>query len=497
MLAFLTLLSAALVGGVVYLTAGQAPAIGVAVLLLVAGVVAHLTSGGARRGIGAVLLIAMLGAGAYGGVLAIDVLDAVNTTEGVADAADPDLLTSAESKLSDLASTSAFRLELTEPELQAVVQDGVAASSSAPIQRVDLDLRGATRDLAFVATFKAGDLQASGTAAVTAVDGGIDLDLGPLEFGSIEVPGVAAGAIESLLGAVTDLNAALAEQRASVQAIEITDDLLVVIGTRATTDVLTNDDLLGAIRDQAAVAADSVQAPPERIGPGTLAGLDEPGDPVILAVGDSLAANVGVDDNRLGFVSRVHAALAERDAAAYGLVNLGVPGETSGTMLSSGQLAAAEARLAAREAAYVLVDIGANDLLGHLTSPECGTDLATPECQRVIEQTLVAYRENLARVLDRLTAAAGEARIVFLQAYNPFSLGIGESQQERESSAILQRLNAVAAEEAARRGVTVADGFTPMQGTTAATTHMLDPEPDIHPNASGYDVLAGAIMDSL
>ena len=42
----------------------------------------------------------------------------------------------------------------------------------------------------------------------------------------------------------------------------------------------------------------------------------------------------------------------------------------------------------------------------------------------------------------------------------------------------------------------MADGFTPMAGTTAATTHMLDPEPDVHPNAAGHDVLAAALVDA-
>ena len=61
---------------------------------------------------------------------------------------------------------------------------------------------------------------------------------------------------------------------------------------------------------------------------------------------------------------------------------------------------------------------------------------------------------------------------------------------------MVSRLNAVAAEVASARGIAVADGFTPLQGTTAATTQMLDAEPDIHPNAAGYDVLAGALVDA-
>jgi hypothetical protein len=43
----------------------------------------------------------------------------------------------------------------------------------------------------------------------------------------------------------------------------------------------------------------------------------------------------------------------------------------------------------------------------------------------------------------------------------------------------------------------VADGFSALQGTTAATTHMLDPQPDIHPYGIGYSLIAQAVIDSI
>lgn len=496
MLIFLAVLSALVVGALSWLLIGPTVAAAVAVLILIGGLVAQFGDRSVRRPIGTVLLLALLAGGTYGTIVVVDLVEALTTTDGTVDMADQSQLASAEDKLEGLAGQSSFQLELTEPELQAVVQDGLAAADDVPVRRVDLDLRGATSDVGFRAVFKAGGVEATGNASIAVVDGGIDLELGPLEFGSVQVPSLAAGAIQSLLGAVTDLNAALEDQQAVVQSITVTDDALIVTGTRGTDEVLTDGDLLAAIRDQATGAIDAVQAPPERIGQGRLAGLDEPGEPIVLAIGDSLAANVGVDDNRDGFVSRFHRFVADADGVPYGLVNLGVPGETSGSLLTGGQLEAAEAVLAARPAAYVVVDIGANDLLGHLTSAECGTDLANASCQRLVDETLVTYRTNLEQAMDRLVAAAGSARVLFLQTYNPFSLGLGESAQERESSTMVSRLNAVAAEVASARGIAVADGFSPLQGTTAATTHMLDAEPDIHPNAAGYDVLAGALVDA-
>lgn len=497
MLLLLSLLTAVVAGLLVLLLIGPVPAGAVALLVLAVGISGARAGGAARRASGLALLVVLLLSGSYGAILAIDIVEAVTTTAGPVDPADAGQLAAAEDKLEGLEDASSFRLELTEPELQAVIQDGLAAAGEeSPVRSVTVDLRRATADVAFTARFKAEDVEASGVATVAVVDGGVELDLGPLSFGAVEVPGVAAGAIEQLLGAVTDLNAALAEQRAAVQHIEVTDTSLVVVGTRATTEVLTDDALLDAIREQALTAVEAVQAPPERIGRGRLAGPDDAGSPIVLAIGDSLAANVGVEDPRDGFVSRVHAHLEQVDGRQYGLVNVAVPGETSGTLLSSGQLAQAEAVLASRPAAYVLVDIGANDLLGHLTSPECGADLTSPACQDLVARTLESYRTNLARVLDRVLAAAGDADVRFLQTYNPFSLGLGDSPQETASTDIVSRLNAVAAEVAAARGVAVADGFTAMLDTAAATTHMLDPEPDVHPNAAGHDVLAAAIADA-
>ena len=120
------------------------------------------------------------------------------------------------------------------------------------------------------------------------------------------------------------------------------------------------------------------------------------------------------------------------------------------------------------------------------------------ECQERLEATLAAYERNIAEILDRVAEAFPDATVLFLTAYNPFSYGFGEAVTfETESNAILGRLNTIATLAAVSRGFLVADGFTPMQATGATSTHMNDAEPDIHPNALGYDVLTGALWDAL
>ena len=149
-----------------------------------------------------------------------------------------------------------------------------------------------------------------------------------------------------------------------------------------------------------------------------------------LALGDSLAANVGVASAQDGYVSRVHRWLEERDGRRYGLLDLGVPGETSGSLLAGGQLDEALDFLAANRVAYITVDIGANDLLGHLTSPECSADLDAAACRARLDGALAAYEENLPAIFAALREAAPQATIVFLTAYNPFSLGTGIAFEE-------------------------------------------------------------------
>ena len=101
-------------------------------------------------------------------------------------------------------------------------------------------------------------------------------------------------------------------------------------------------------------------------------------------------------------------------------------------------------------------------------------------------------------ILEEVITTAGDATVVFLQTYNPFSLGLASFVEfERVSNEAVEELNGVAARAALTQGALVANGFTPMQGTTTATTHMTDSPPDIHPRAIGFDILAVALVEAL
>jgi lysophospholipase L1-like esterase len=484
----------------VLLRTGSAPAaFAVAFVVLAIGMVGAF--GGRRgvaRGIATFLFVSSLLGGWWIADTAIGLYQAFTFTEGPADPADAALLSSAEEKIASFDADGAFRLELTEGEIEAVIQNGLSDVES-PLRRVSVDIVDGDPNgvLAFTGDFKNGEVTVTGSVTARLEAGAVQVEIVELDLGSIVVPGIAEGGIEDLVESVADLNAVLAENRADVQAIDISNDRIVIVGTQGGGSTLTSAALLSDLQAQAAAAGGGGTPPPEVLGPGVVNGTSAPGSVFYVALGDSLAANVGVDQPRDGYVSRVHNQLQIRDGREYGLRNFGVSGETSGTLIRSGQLDQALAFLATNDTAYVTIDIGANDLLGHLGSTDCSDSITSLACAERLADSFTAYEQNLPVIFGALRDAAPDARIVFMRAYNPFSFGFDGVQFERDSTTILDDFNDVAAGIAPSYDILVADAFTPMLGTTGVTTRMFDDPPDIHPVAIGYDVLAVSIMDAL
>jgi lysophospholipase L1-like esterase len=448
-----------------------------------------------------VALLSWTGWQIYGEVRTV--LTAFSTTEGPVAAADVGALSAAQGQLDAATAETSFRLDLHEDEVTAVLQDALGKTEQ-PLRSITVDIvDGPTPTegtLNFTAEFKAGGEAANGSLGVSLAGGVIQVEVRSMELGSLNLPGFARSAmgdyVDQLLESVEEINTLLAEAEVDVQAITIGDDRLVVTGVQRGGPEVTATSLLTDLAAAAAAAGPSEGPPAEVIGPGTVNGTFAEGAVYYLALGDSLAANVGAPSAQDGYVSRLHRWLEERDGRRYGLLNLGVPGETSGSLLAGGQLDEALGFLAVNRVAYITVDVGANDLLGHLTSPECSADLDAAACRARLDGALAAYEENLPAIFAALREAAPQATIVLLTAYNPFSLGTGIAFEE-DTSRTLDSLNDVAESAAAAAGVLVADGFTPMQGVAAYTTLMLDSPPDIHPNALGYDVLAQALVAAL
>ncbi len=433
--------------------------------------------------------------GAYG---AIQILAALaGNQSGPVDAPDPVVLESAERKIDQSVEDTTFQVTLTESELNAVLLDSLAETDT-PFQRITIDILnpiGEPALIGFVGDFKNGRLSVEGELTAHVVGGQVEAELLNADVGMFTMPGFARDAVEDMIGRVADLNRALADDGADVQSIVIGDDSISVTGVTSGDSPINAEVMLAAFGDLGGLAGTDVEVPAYEAG---VDSASAEGSPLYIALGDSLAAAVGIDGYAAGYVSQLHRELSLRDGAVYGLRNFGVSGETTGTMLRGGQLDDAIAFGEGREIAYVTINVGANDLLGHLGSGHCAEDILTPACAERIDASLQAYAENIDIIFSTLADSFPDATIIFLQTYNPFSLGFEDQVAfEAQSNDALSSLNSSAAIAAARYGIIVADGFTPMRGTTTATTRMTATPPDIHPNETGYDILTEAIVSVL
>lgn len=239
-----------------------------------------------------------------------------------------------------------------------------------------------------------------------------------------------------------------------------------------------------------------------------------------VALGDSLAAGYQpdrMDDRDRGYVGHVLAAV-RRTAPKTTLVNLACSGETSVSFLDGtrcdyregNQLAAAVRFLHAhgRHTRLITIDIGGNDAR-RCVSPT-GVD------QVCYAATLRQLGSNLSGILAQLRAAAPGTPIVVLDYANPYLAAwlSGPAGQEfaRGSVAGIAALNAVITGAATAFGAPVAGvaaaystyDWTPVSfgdmtipvnvARICQWTWMCTPYQDIHPNDTGYAVLAAAVV---
>jgi lysophospholipase L1-like esterase len=237
------------------------------------------------------------------------------------------------------------------------------------------------------------------------------------------------------------------------------------------------------------------------------------GAPLYIALGNSLSAGVGASDSETtAFVPLVHRALG----ANVGLMNLGHSGDDSEELIEHGHLHAAIAEIGSRngdsspdnDVILVTLEIGGNDLLDLYfdlvvpgTCPNLEEGLRKPVCVEALEDTMAAFAPNLRDTLQRLRQADADLRIVLMTLYNPFSGStvsafepIGDLALEGlPDTPFLKGLNDLVRAEAQSAGVILADLY-PLFVGRGREYIALDL---IHPNDTGYRVMADAVTASL
>jgi lysophospholipase L1-like esterase len=178
--------------------------------------------------------------------------------------------------------------------------------------------------------------------------------------------------------------------------------------------------------------------------------------------------------------------------------NLGCPGETTLTYFHAGTcptpsiLLHVQYQTSQRDAALaflhahpgqvspITLDNGANDVT------PCNS-LADPTI--CFLTSIAAVGANLDKALGELRAAAPNAEIIVMQYYDPFAFG------QPSSIGITTLLNQAITTAAARHGARLADALTPFNLTPPEPATLCGlgpfcPLSDVHPNDTGYMVIA-------
>jgi lysophospholipase L1-like esterase len=257
-------------------------------------------------------------------------------------------------------------------------------------------------------------------------------------------------------------------------------------------------------------------------GAGVVRGAEGP--TYYLALGDSLAVGVqpsasGDISTNQGYVDDLYA-LSRLRIPGLALAKLGCSGETTTSMINGGmceysegsQLKAAVSFLETHRVRLVTLDIGGDDV------DHCFNSTNVEAC---VEAAIPTLSNNLVSILEQLRAAAGhETLIVAMNYYDPFlaawTLGPSGQTLARESVTATTGFNGVLESIYSSFEVPVADVARAYRITNFTTVPDLDLPlnvlltltwtwtgappplgPDIHPNAAGYAVIAGAFAKTI
>lgn len=223
---------------------------------------------------------------------------------------------------------------------------------------------------------------------------------------------------------------------------------------------------------------------------GMLAGprpVQSAGDPVYIALGDSIAAGIGTSLPRdRGYPALVRDLLARHAGQDVTLEALAVPGETAASFRNAGQLERYRAlvdRLGRGDTtiAAITVSLGGNEMLRVSGNGSVDRQAALDEFQATFPAALADIR-----------AAAGPNVPIVVTTY--YDLSSGDASVVESDAWWLSRFNQVIADAAAASGARVADVAGTFAGQIDAYT--LAPV-DVHPTNSGHQAIADAVWRAL
>ena len=451
-----------------------------------------------------VILAVVVGGVVVVAVVAVAAISIFNQLSGEPEPLSPEIIAqgqAVERKIEEaVTDQSAFYLELSDEELSSLLLFRAGSVSNirdigVSINPGVLEINGSLGRMPSVAF--------SGSVDLVFENGLIEANLSEVSLLFLPVPEAVRKELQPLIDQGLDINKVLSESGAAqIQRFDMQSGRVVIVGIQmegASVSAVTKDALIQGFESS---AGGLVPVPPgaDQVPPGT-AGINEPGDDLFLALGDSLAANVGVDRPQDGYVSRFHAHLERETGRDLGLLNLSISGETSISIMQ-GQFQQALNEIRRRRddgnpntrVSVLTINLGANDLLTHLGSADCLQGPRGDACQARMDAGLEGFSENFPKIVGTLAKELEpDAEFYIMTMYNPFNFGLGIPFEDF-SNEILVRLNAIVAENANNVGANLADPYDLMGGNAAAWTNML--QGDIHPNSDGFQVLAFSLAQA-
>ncbi len=231
-----------------------------------------------------------------------------------------------------------------------------------------------------------------------------------------------------------------------------------------------------------------------------------------IALGDSLSEGSGASNaEKTAFVALVHAGLGP----GVELLNLGIAGNTSEDLISSGPLDRAIAKIlereqdgvAGNEVTIVTLEIGGNDLLSLFfelvitgVCPSVERGLQKPQCVDELSAVMHEYEANLETALDRLDETGADFDLFLMTLYNPFSGKarlidelIELSLEGMGGTPFEKGLHDIVRDQAEAHGAHLVDIYPLFDGKGFDYIA----SDSIHPNDEGYRAIADALLSAI
>ncbi|MEE8498733.1 MAG: hypothetical protein V3S62_09370, partial [Acidimicrobiia bacterium] len=132
------------------------------------------------RSIGLTMVVLFFAGGAFFGWQVALLVGALSGTDGPADPADPVALAAANDKIDAILDNAGFRIDLSEAEIQAVMQDSLSDGDS-PLARIVVDIVDGEGDetgtIHFTGEFKSGGLSIEGVVSARLVAGAAEVEV--------------------------------------------------------------------------------------------------------------------------------------------------------------------------------------------------------------------------------------------------------------------------------------------------------------------------------